>query len=157
MPELHWWSPSPIKIYNLIPYLICKILDICEYLTHFETWWRNGWGLTESNCPNQYCLFHLICRNIKSIICFDCYGSFICWHLNVAGEELHLRHPVQEPRTCPPRHPSRAGRLKLKSCSFESNSLMQFFCSSAVFLFHCHCAQFLHPRVQNTSNIQNVL
>ena len=51
MPELHWWSPSPIKIYNLIPYLICKILDICEYLTHFETWWRNGWGLTESNCP----------------------------------------------------------------------------------------------------------
>ena len=69
MPELHWWSPSPIKIYNLIPYLICKILDICEYLTHFETWWRNGWGLTESNCPILLVPFDLQEHKIHNMLC----------------------------------------------------------------------------------------
>ena len=69
MPELHWWSPSQIKIYNLISYSICKILDICECLTHFETWWRSGWGLTESNCPILLVPFDLQEHKIHNMLC----------------------------------------------------------------------------------------
>ena len=46
-----------------------KILDICECLTHFETWWRSGWGLTESNCPILLVPFDLQEHKIHNMLC----------------------------------------------------------------------------------------
>ena len=104
------------------------------------------------------------------------------WHLNVAGEELHLCHPVQKPRTRSPRHSSRASWLKLISppennkklqwstLKIEHYTNMQFAVCTALLLScrYCpvegssnialhtsarHCIPFLHPRVQNAGNI----
>ena len=109
---------------------------------------------------SQPCTYHVLHKNA---IFVNKRRHIICWHLTVAGEELHVCHAVQKPWTRSPRHPSRASELKLNKVSVKSNTLqivIDLLQCSAVFIycpFPRHCTPFLHPRVQNAGHIQHVL
>ena len=68
----------------------------------------------------------------------------ICWHLNVAGEELHLCHPVQEPRTHSPRHSSRA----LNKIDITTKQLRWTLYKYAVCKIRFNCSAMLCDTVQ---------
>ena len=109
---------------------------------------------------SQPCTYHVLHKNA---IFVNKRRHIICWHLTVAGEELHVCHAVQKPWTRSPRHPSRARELKLNKVSVKWNTIqivIDLLQCSAVFIycpFPRHCIPFLHPRVQNAGHIQHVL
>ena len=113
---------------------------------------------------SQPCTYHVLHKNA---IFVNKRRHIICWHLTVAGEELHICHPVQKPRTRSPRHPSRACWLELTKLQWWSLSKQTLYklllnCCRAVlcsYIAHSprHCIPFLHPRVQNAGHIQHVL